>query len=185
MSDFGERQLHGRLWLIRGPMRYPVCINENGYLQVLFGDTEGECFTITMLSHPDIGGETAFEFRSAAGRQITGAGKNVLREAAEEMPVPGPAYRIIREELDYEGYPNLHRIKLQTLDSRFISANKREVVSTTKKVKAFSWWSIHPYEDVENYATLPSDLLRMLEPSEAEPSEFILELIGPDGNGED
>ncbi|WP_060511388.1 hypothetical protein [Pseudomonas sp. NBRC 111124] len=184
MSDFSEQQLHGRLWLIQGPVRYPVIVNGDGYLQVAFSNVEGECFTIAKLSHPKIGGETAFEFRSAAGRQITGAGKNVLREAAEEMPVPGPACRIIREDVEYEGYPNLHKIKLQTLDSRFISASKRVVVTTTRKKQGFSWWSLNPYETVKSYSTEASDFLRMLEPSEAEPSEFILELMDPDAVGE-
>ncbi|MGB8971284.1 MAG: hypothetical protein WCC62_02000 [Pseudomonas capeferrum] len=180
MSSVYEKQLHGRLWLISDAVRYPVCVNEEGYLQVVFSDVEGEDFTIGMLAHPQIGGEMAFEFRTAAGRQITGAGKDVLREASEEMPVPGPVLRIVREDIEFEGYPNLHKVKLQTLDTRFVSANERVVVGKKRRVKAWSWWSVVPYEYVNEYGTRLSDLLRMMEPSEVAPSEFLLELIESD-----
>ena len=178
MNDFSERQILGRLSLIHEEGVYPVCIDE-GYMKVIFSDeVSGDSFTVTMLSHPKIEGETAFEFRSSEGRQITGAADHVLQEATEEIPVPGPAFRIIRDEVEDEWRPNHHRIKLQTLDSRFISASEPFQSPNWKnlnpnRIGGPDWvWRLLP-----KYAD--QAVLLMREPGEAEPSDFILEVIAP------
>ncbi|MFB4392608.1 MULTISPECIES: hypothetical protein [unclassified Pseudomonas] len=174
MNDSVQQVQYGKLWVKHENVLYPICVNNDGYLQVIFGDVEGETFTITMLSHPSIGGETAFEFRTASGRQVTGAGGNVLREAQRELAVPGPACRILHQDVAGEG--NLHWVRLQTLDTRFITLYEQVAISE-RKVKPWSGWSLHPYENVTRYEPRATDLLRMAEPGDLPPSDFLLQWV--------
>ncbi|MGH8485345.1 MAG: hypothetical protein ACRESP_13190, partial [Pseudomonas sp.] len=101
----------------------------------------------------------------------------------EELPVPGPAVRLIHQSSTAVD-PNLHYVKLQTLDSRFVSANERVAVERQREeLEPVSWetmFSIKPRRNIKvNYTAYeerPSTFLRMLEPSDVTPSLFLLQL---------
>lgn len=182
MKDLIKDEARVRFWLLKEHYVYPVCINEDGFVQIVDQDGPGEIFTLFAWEHPRIGGDIAYEFHSQSGKQITGAGRNELREA-EQLPMPVPALRVIRENVELE-QPFLHLVKLKTLDTRFVSAKAR--VGTQHRVKrtGFSWFALTPWETVTRYHTEASHQLRMLEPDEAEPDQFILEWLDQPGVSE-
>ena len=186
MKNLIKEEAQVRLWLIRENYVYPICINDSGFMQVVEDDVPGEIFTLFAWQHPAIGGDIAYEMYSESGKQITGAGGNALQEASEPMPWPVPAFRIINQNLSFE-HTRLYCIKLQTLDSRFVSANERVGVDYKEKGKANSWadfFSISPYKTVTRYHTEPGLQLRMLETHEAQPADFMLEWIEKSAVGE-
>jgi len=174
-------QAQVRLWLLQEEYMYPVCINREGFVQIVDEDVAPETFTIFPWEHARIDWDIAYEFHSQSGKQITGAGGNALQEAQQLLPMPVPAFRIILEAEALQK-PHLYLVKLKTLDTRFVSANQR--VGTRYRIKRtdFSWWAITKYEDVTRYHTEPSKQLRMLEPHEADPDRFILEWLDPPGS---
>lgn len=186
-----EKKLTGKLWCSIKGTWYPVCINADSYLQVILEDVEGESFTIGMLSHPVIGGATAFEFRSSSGRQVTGAGASTLRLSDKELPVPGPAIRMIHVNTTAVD-PNFHVVKLQTLDSRFVTINERvAVVRQREQLEPITWsrlFNFYPRRkikvDYTDHVERASTFLRMLEPTEVTPSLFLLQLQDPDAENE-
>lgn len=171
---------YARLYLLRDGERYPISLNRDGELQVR-GDQPPERFTIGMLHHPAIGGDVAFEFRTASGRQLTEQGSGVVRAAREEMGVPGPAWRLLRDDIETDGNPNLHQVQIQTLDSRFVSASQMDVVGTRPNSPHSTswqekWLSLTPRPRWVNvYEPRNSNLLRYFEPMVARPSVFLLE----------
>ena len=186
MKNLIKDEAQVRLWLIRADHIYPICINDSGFMQVVEDDVAGEIFTLIACEHPAIGGDVAYEIHTESGKQITGAGGNALQEASELLPWPVPAFRIVNQNVSFE-HPRLYGIQLQTLDSRFVSANDR--VGTTSRVKrsARSWsdfFSISPYKTVTRYHSEPGLQLRMLETEEAQPGDFLLEWIDTSAVGE-
>lgn len=180
MKDLIKDEAQVRLWLFKNQSVYPVIINDKGFMQILDEDVSAETLTLIAWEHPAIGGDIAYEIHSQSGKQITGAGGNALREAEHLMPLPVPAFRIIREDAEFEA-PWSYLVKLQTLDTRFISANDRVGTEHQRKRTQFSWWAITKYETYTRYRTEPSLQLRMLEPSEAQADLFILEWLDPPG----
>ncbi|MGJ7549392.1 hypothetical protein [Pseudomonas alloputida] len=178
MKDLIKDEAQVRLWLVKDEYIYPVGINHQGFVQVI--DGHNEIFTLLAWKHPSIGGDIAYEIHSQSGKQITGAGGDALREAEELMPMPVPAFRIMRENTELEE-PWSYEVKLKTLDSRFVSANDRIASTHRRKREGFSWWALSPWEDVTRYRTEPGRQLRMLEPYEADADVFILEWLDPPG----
>ncbi|MDH0302744.1 MULTISPECIES: hypothetical protein [unclassified Pseudomonas] len=158
-------ELEGRVW--------PVCFNQRGYLEVIRRHVEPERFQIGMLAHPLIGGGIAFEFRSAAGRQLVVGKHDGLTEAAEPRPVPGPALRIHSYGNLGADFPNQYYVKLQSLDSRWVAVSGRR-----KKSRDWEWFSMSPPRQVPiTIAERESGILRLLEPDFAKASTFTLELL--------
>ena len=189
MKDLIKYEAEVRLWLLEEGNRVPVFINDKGFMQAVSG-VPAAIFYLRAWSHPKIDGDIAYEIFSPSDKQITGAGGAALQEAESLMPMPVPAYRIIREDIELEE-PRMYQVLIQTLDSRYVSAYER--VETNHKVSKRDpkyrecersswdfWIGLHP--DVWNVTC--SDIVRsaqlnMLEPSEAKPDSFLLEWIDP------
>lgn len=165
--------LKGQLSCDLGGTVWPVCFNRNGYLEVIREQIDPETFHIGMLKHPKIDDEIAFEFRTAAGLQLTGGEHDGLTLSAEKLAVPGPALRIQNVGEFGEDFPNKHYVKLQTLDSRWVAVSGRR-----KMDRGWSWFAIKPPRQVPiSIAENEAGILRLLEPNFALATTFILELM--------
>lgn len=152
---------------------WPVCFNRNGYLEVMRKQVEPELFHIGMLKHPAIGGETAFEFRTADKRQLISSEHAGLTASAKSLPVPGPALRIHNYGEVGSDFPDRYYVKLQSLDSRWVAVSGRR-----KKDRGWQWFAIKPPHEVPiSIAEHEAGILRLLEPGFAGATTFTLELI--------
>lgn len=177
-NNIHQKWLKGFLTCELGGAVWPVAFNRNGYLEVIRRDVEPELFHIGMLAHPQIGGNIAFEFRSAAGHQLTAGEHDGLTEAAQLKPVPGPALRIHNQGEVGPKFPNSHYVKLQSLDSRWVAVSGRR-----KKSRGWEWFSIKPPREVPiAIAEREAGILRLLEPDFAHATTFTLELIEDDSS---
>ncbi|MFV3403619.1 hypothetical protein ACNFIC_06650 [Pseudomonas sp. NY15463] len=168
--------LRGRLTCELGGAVWPVCFNRKGYLEVMRQAVEPELFYIGMLKHPAIGGEIAFEFRTADGQQVTGGEHAGLTASRELLPTPGPALRIFSKGEVGPDFPNQHYVKLQSLDSRWVAVSGRRKVD-----RDWQWFAINPTREVPiSIAEREAGILRLLEPHFAGATTFTLELIDSD-----
>lgn len=162
--------LRGSLRCVLDQTAWPVRFNSKGYLEVIREHVEPETFSVRRVSHPAIGGETAFEFRALTGGHLAGGEQGGLTLAEHELDEPGPAFRVHhRGETDIE---NMHYVKLQTLDTRWVAVSGRRTVD-----RGWSWFSIKVPQAVPiTIADREAHILRMLEPGFAAPATFVLAL---------
>ncbi|NKZ98860.1 hypothetical protein GTA26_26630 [Rhodococcus hoagii] len=132
MNDLYLQKAKGKLYLLEDGERYAIIVNHLNELQVAGSLDTPECFDIGMLAHPSLEGGVAFEFRTSAGKQVTGRGGRVLHASDKELGTPGPALQIHHLAGNIDGEPHVNQVRLQTLDARYVSAHDRVLVDYKK-----------------------------------------------------
>ncbi|MEX5624465.1 hypothetical protein ABFV62_30525, partial [Pseudomonas syringae] len=64
MKTLIKDQAQVRLWLLQEEYMYPVCINREGFVQIVDEDVAPETFTIFPWVHARIDWDIAYEFHS-------------------------------------------------------------------------------------------------------------------------
>ncbi|AVF56811.1 UNVERIFIED_ORG: hypothetical protein J2W65_002210 [Pseudomonas parafulva] len=181
MNDIYLKKTKGKLYLLEDGERYAIIVNHLNELQVAGSLDTPECFDIGMLAHPSLEGGVAFEFRTSAGKQVTGRGGRVLHASGEELGTPGPALQISHLAGNVDGEPNVNQVQLQTLDARYVSAHDRVLVGYKEVPVGWTWFGLTPNatKKVPVWESQPSDRLRYHTKDVAPAATFILEFVAP------
>ncbi|NIX93875.1 hypothetical protein HCG45_14070 [Pseudomonas fulva] len=179
MNDIYLQKAKGKLYLLENGERHPIIVNHLNELQVAGALDTPECFDIGMLAHPSLEGGVAFEFRTSAGKQVTGRGGRVLHASDKELGTPGPALRINHLAGNIDGEPHVNQVQLQTLDARYVSAHDRVLVGYKEVPVGWVWFSLKPNDKkkVPVWESQPSDWLRFHTADVAPVATFILEFV--------
>lgn len=179
MNDIFLQKAKGKLYLLKDGERHAIIVNHLNELQVAGTLDTPECFDIGMLAHPSLEGGMAFEFRTSAGKQVTGRGGRVLHASDTELGTPGPALQIIHLAGNIDGEPNVNQVQLQTLDARHVSAHDRVLVGYKKVPVGWTWFSFKPNgtKNIPVWKSQPSDRLRFHTTDVAPAATFILEFV--------